>query len=112
VIDREGNSVRIICFDRNKIQSIIALHGADEHTLSHHSNGEYYGDGTLSLFDLFMAPVEKTGWMPIIKHKYTQKIATLDLYQNEQEAKCCYDRYASSYPDFVLICIKQITWEE
>lgn len=113
IINSNGQPVRIICFDRcvgDKSLPLVALH--NEHGCEvaryHFKNGcETCEDE----FNLFMAPVEKTGWIGIFERRVgdiCDRVCT-NIFNSESvlmsDIKCNWD-------DRKLICTKQITWEE
>lgn len=111
VINSNGHSVRIICFDRcvgDQSLSLVALH--NEHGCEvaryHFKNGcETCEDE----FDLFMAPVEKTGWITLYKCPITGRLFCTDPRKSPQES-LSEARHKLSNCEFIIT--KQITWEE
>lgn len=66
VVTRDGCSVRIVCTDaKDTDHPIVALvlkhNGKYEDLCTFTVNGEFYGDDEESDYDLFMAPVKKSG---------------------------------------------------
>lgn len=112
IINRKGNSVRILAFDRISIAGnypIVALHneinGEKEYLSEHGPHGTAIYD---SLYDLFMAPVEKTEWIAVIKHIETGEsfIGSISAGTEEELIR----GYESS--SYGIVCTKKITWEE
>ncbi len=65
VCTREGNSARIICFNRkSKYYPIVALISKDDHEDAHYftKDGKYLYEGNLHEFDLFMVPEHHVGY--------------------------------------------------
>lgn len=70
VCTREGNPVRIICFDRKNVKCpMIALidRGDSEDFVSYIIQGTFYNNGKEHKDDLFMASVKKEGWINLYK---------------------------------------------
>lgn len=90
VITRNGESVRIICTDRQgKDYPILALcYTSDgcENCFSFLPNGRRHGD-TDSCFDLFFSPEKYEGWVNVYKGNAYYYLGDIEIYSSESEAK-------------------------
>ncbi len=101
VCTREGNRVRIICFDAKGHQPIIGLetHPDGEETIeTYYSDGSFHDNREQSKGDLMMLPEKKEGWAVIYKD---------DLLRTEKEARELAEQSISE-----VIRIEKIEWEE
>lgn len=113
IVTREGNSVRIICTDRDhEDKPIVALVRDEEGEAvrTFHENGEcFWMDESPDPCDLFFAPETKTkkvGWMNVCKYgddKHFSLVGGVIHPTREQALTEC--------PDYVVDTI-QIKWEE
>lgn len=111
IFTRDGNSVRIICTDRNNkkypIVALAQIYGVEE-MYSYTEDGICLS-GTPSSRDLFFAPEPKTknvGWMNVCKYgddKHFSLVGGVIHPTREQALTEC--------PDYVVDTI-QIRWEE
>lgn len=113
IVTRDGDSVRIICTDRDDEDTpIIALvrHEGVEVVMDFSKNGEYFclNEGPCPC-DLFFAPEAKTkkvGWMNVCKYgddKHFSLVGGVIHLTREQAL--------TERPDYVVDTI-QIRWEE
>lgn len=113
IVTRDGDSVRIICTDRDDEDTpIIALvrHEGVEVVMAFSKNGEYFcmNEGPCPC-DLFFAPepkAKKVGWMNVCKYgddKHFSLVGGVIHPTREQALK--------ESPDYVVDTI-QIKWEE
>lgn len=104
VITRDGQSVRIVCWDRKETDyPIIALIGDKEDISSFTTDGRYIC-GELGPKDLFMASEKKEGWTNIYKIK--ERRYPDGFYTSEGEAKKCIN-LSSEY-----VATIKVEWEE
>lgn len=99
VCTRDGRNVRIICFDRKDVKSIVALveSSNDEREDVCCYNADGLNLNNPSVFDLMMLPEKKEGWVNVYKER---------VYDTKEEAvKAKYD--GATYVDTV-----NINWEE
>lgn len=98
VVDEEGNTVRILCFDRPSESSpLVAMNK----------------DGGVSVYDidgvgfshrkLYMAPVKRTGWLNIYRTSIEDPTAHM-MYNSEKKA------VERATPD--IVATAKIEWEE
>lgn len=113
IVTREGNSVRIICTDRdNEDKPIVALVRDEEGEAvrTFHENGEcFWMDESPDPCDLFFAPEPKTkrvGWMNVCKYGDNQHISLVGGVIHPTRETAMTER-----PDYVVDTI-QIRWEE
>ena len=106
VVTRNGNSVRIICWNVKSTFPIVALVSNDgEESLCHvRNNGTFYNKDTEHHFDLFMAPDIKTGWINIYYSDF-------DIYPGSVHPTKERAEQVIEGPDEKVATI-QITWEE
>lgn len=113
IVTREGDSVRIICTDRDDEDNpIIALvrHEGVEVVMAFSKNGEYFcmNEGPCPC-DLFFAPEPKTkkvGWMNVCKYGDNQHFSLVGGVIHPTREQALTER-----PDYVVDTI-QIRWEE
>ena len=113
IVTREGDSVRIICTDRDDEDNpIIALvrHEGVEVVMAFSKNGEYFcmNEGPCPC-DLFFAPEPKTkkvGWMNVCKYGDNQRLLSCGWCYPPTREQALTER-----PDYVVDTI-QIRWEE
>lgn len=107
VCNRDGNDVRIICFDsrNNSNNPIVALHteGDIEEIFFHDINGksQYF-----SRFDLFMKPQKREGWVNIYKDSNGAYKNSIIIHSSKEDAikeRCLIDD---------CIDTVKIEWEE
>lgn len=108
VIARNGEKVRILCFDRkNNYYPIIALTNSDngEEFDSFAIDGGFYSADRISHKDLVMAPVKKTGWINIY-HTMTsgRTISGMTIYETKE--------MAMANTQVEAVACTQIEWEE
>lgn len=107
VCNRDGNDVRIICFDsrNNSNNPIVALHteGDIEEIFFHDINGksQYF-----SRFDLFMKSEKKEGWVNIYKDSCGTYRNSILIHPSKGDA-IIERQYISNYIDTV-----KVEWEE
>lgn len=66
VVTRDGRDIRIICFDKKGKYPIVGLLEIlfdEESMLQFSEDGKYFGVADESIYDLFMEPVKKKGWV-------------------------------------------------
>lgn len=107
VCNRDGNDVRIICFDsrNNSNNPIVALHteGDIEEIFFHDINGKHQN---FSRFDLFMKSEKKEGWVNIYKDSCGTYRNSILIHLSKEDA--IKERYLiDNYIDTV-----KIEWEE
>lgn len=108
VCTREGEPVRIICYDRkNTKYPIMALidKGDSEDIVSYIRQGTFYSNGKEHKNDLFMAAVKKEGWINLYKEDGVTRTQSVKIYPSKEEALDCH------YPINYLTTVK-IEWEE
>lgn len=108
IVTRDGDSVRIICTDRDDEDTpIIALvrHEGVEVVMAFSKNGEYFcmNEGPCPC-DLFFAPEKKTGWINL--YDLRGKIVCGVVYASEKAARGQID------PNKSYITTIPIEWEE
>lgn len=113
IVTRDGNSVRIICTDRdNEDKPIVALVRDEEGEAvrTFHENGEcFWMDESPDPCDLFFAPEPKTkkvGWMNVCKYGDDQHFSLVGGVIHPTREQALTER-----PDYVVDTI-QIRWEE
>lgn len=103
VVTRDGNDVRIICFDRvcesGEVVALITHPNESEYVYSYNCQGESHG----SALELFMAPVKKEGWINIYRH-YSDNKEYVYVHSTEQAALEGASQNCSA--------TVKITWEE
>lgn len=111
IVTRDGNSVRIICTDRNNkkypIVALAQIYGVEE-MYSYTEDGIYLS-GTPSSRDLFFAPEPKTkkvGWMNVNKYGDDKHFSLVGGVIHPTREQALTER-----PDYVVDTI-QIRWEE
>lgn len=89
---RDGHEARIICFDREDENPIVALvkDADNEIILSYDNMGRYDNDGRECMCDLFMKSVKQERWINLYKDKDERLFPGLILFESGKEAK---DRY-------------------
>ena len=103
VVTRNGEPVRILCFDRKDNQCpIVGLVNSEygERMVSFTENGKYYSDAATHCNDLFMAPEKHEGWV-VIKDG---EIVDRTIYSNRKNAELDYEGEG--------IIVAKIEWEE
>lgn len=108
VCNREGNDVRIICFDkRSKYNTpIVALHGdfdGQEEVRVHRNDGSWASKE--SKHDLFMKGEKREGWVNIYKNTKYKDLCVPKIYPTKEEAYL--NRITIGY-----ITTTKIEWEE
>ena len=86
VCTRDGQPVRILCFDyKDNDYSIVGLisYGEYESVATFTEEGKMYRHNFSSDNDLFMAPVKHEGWINI----YPDNCTSSQIYPTEEEAK-------------------------
>lgn len=116
IVTRDGNSVRIICTDRdNEDKPIVALVRDEEGEAvrTFHENGEcFWMDESPDPCDLFFAPEPKTkkvGWMNVYKYGDDKQFSLVGGVIHLTREQALTER--PDYPDYVVDTI-QIRWEE
>lgn len=111
IVTRDGNSVRIICTDRNNkkypIVALAQIYGVEE-ICSYTEDGMYLSDKQSSR-DLFFAPEPKTkkvGWMNVCKYGDDKHFSLVGGVIHPTREQALTER-----PDYVVDTI-QIRWEE
>lgn len=111
LVTRDGNSVRIICTDRNNkkypIVALAQIFGVEE--MCSYTEDGIYLSGTPSSRDLFFAPVPKTkkvGWMNVCKYGDDKHFSLVGgvIHPTREEALKCKSEYS--------VDTIQIRWEE
>lgn len=106
VVTRNGNSVRIICTDRNANYPIVGLvkgYNGLERIESFNIDGKYSSDSSLKEKDLFFVPEKHEGWVNVCR--YNNGITSDGkIYNSIKDAM----ENANDY--FVSTC--KIKWEE
>lgn len=90
VITREGNPVRLVCFDMQRDQPILGLikNGTGkEEVNSWGSNGSYWHDNSGSGNDLLMAPEEITLWINLYKSGVSGTICAAVPFKSQEVAE-------------------------
>lgn len=108
VVTRNGNSVRIICTDRNADYPIVGLvKGCSglEKIESFDIDGKYSNDSSQEEKDLFFAPEKHTGWIVINKDSEGNAYVMTTIYDSKEKAEM--DTEAE---DNIGVC--KIEWEE
>ena len=107
VYNRDGNDVRIICFDKRSYRNypIVALHteGDIEEMFLHNINGKHQN---FSRFDLFMKSEKKEGWVNIYKDSNGAYKNSIIIHSSKEDAikeRCLIDD---------CIDTVKIEWEE
>nr|DAK52128.1 MAG TPA: hypothetical protein [Caudoviricetes sp.] len=112
VCTRDGHEARIICFDREGGNPIVALvKDADNETIFSYDNmGRYDNDGREYMCDLFMKTIKQEAWINLYKDKDERLFPELILFKSEKEAK---DRMESGEKSSRLYYkTVKIEWEE
>ena len=107
VCTRDGRPARIICFDRkSKKYPVLALVEKESIELPccYSEKGKY--DNVESIYDLFMSPEKKEGWINIY-NRLDGKVTGHCIYSSEEEAR----KNILGSKDVHLATIK-IEWEE
>lgn len=108
VCTREGEPVRIICYDRkNTKYPIMALidKGDSEDFVSYILQGTFYNNGKEHKDDLFMAAVKKEGWINVYSNGERACTHSADIHLSKEDALKCH------FPDTYVDTVK-IEWEE
>ena len=113
VINGKGQDVRIICIDRiSKFEDvpILALHKEidQEFCRAHSIDGRFLNTEGADDLHLFMAPVEKTEWIAVIKHTETGVSFRGSISAATEEELI--RKYEASI--YTIVCTKQITWKD
>lgn len=109
---RDGHEARIICFDREDENPIVALvkDADNEIILSYDNMGRYDNDGRERMCDLFMKAIRQEAWINLYKGKDGRLFPGLILFESEKEAK---DRMESGEKSGRLYYkTVKIEWEE
>lgn len=109
IITRDGRSVRIICTDRNWIDTthiiaLVTIENGVELTKSYSTEGRSIFGQDNGPDDLFFAPIKKEGWINLFKVNSTMTIG--EVYNTEEEAK------AAVVGSLVYISTVKVEWEE
>ena len=109
IITRDGRSVRIICTDRNWIDTthiiaLVTMENGVEITKSYSTEGRSIFGQDNGPDDLFFAPIKKEGWINLFKVNSTMTIG--EIYNTEEEAKSAIAK------SLVYISTVKIEWEE
>ena len=106
VVTRNGEPVRILCFDRKDNQSpIVGLVSREygEGLVSFTKDGKYFVNGATHCNDLFMAPEKHEGWVVIVgEDKFVLSEA---VYETREEAE-------EDCKDYAGITVVKVEWEE
>lgn len=108
VCTREGEPVRIVCYDRNNTKyPIMALidKGEYENYCSYTIEGKFSNNQEEIGNDLFMSPVKKEGWINVYKNGGKACTHSTDIHPSKEAAWNC--RCTEYYLDTV-----KIEWEE
>jgi len=100
VVTRDGRAVRIICFDalsKNPIKALVKTERGTEELIGYRLDGVYY-EGDQSIYDLFLAPIKKEGWMNV----YPDFRNTVYATKAEADKEAVFNR---------ISCVK-VEWEE
>jgi hypothetical protein len=106
VCNRDGQDVRIICYDKVGDFPIVALHkfsDGSENACDHCLNGKVTDSKHKYMGDLFMKPIKVTKWINIY-HKGKNDFVFYGFYDTEEEAK-------EGAADDVIRTVK-VEWEE
>lgn len=91
VCTRNGNPIRIICFDRNdtnyRIVALMKNEDGGENILTFNEKGKFHQTDLVSENDLFMLGEKKTGWINIYTGPDGDFIPSSTIYDNEHEAE-------------------------
>lgn len=92
VCTRDGNAVRIICFDARQSYPIVALvHGGgaddEEEVMQFSDTGLFNYHEPTHCNDLFMAPVKKTVWINLYSAGAHSPFPSDTTYESEEKAK-------------------------
>ncbi|MBS5626960.1 MAG: hypothetical protein KHW86_17270 [Porphyromonadaceae bacterium] len=108
VCTREGEPVRIVCYDRNNTKyPIMALidKGEYENYCSYTIEGKFSNNQEEIGNDLFMSPVKKEGWINLYKKDGVTRTESVNIYQSMEDAM------AMHTPNNYITTVK-IEWEE
>ena len=109
VCTREGEPVRIVCYDRNNTKyPIMALidKGEYENYCSYTIEGKFSNNQEEIGNDLFMSPVKKEGWINIYKELNSDHVFTSPVYKTLDEANEARDM------SDIFLGTSKIEWEE
>lgn len=109
IITRNGRSARIICTDRNWIDTkhiiaLVTMENGVEVTKSYNKSGKAVFETDYGPNDLFFAPNKKEGWVNMYKIRSGE--AKIDqIYNSKEEAE-------AGRKDANYILTAKIEWEE
>lgn len=89
IVTGKGKNVRIICTNRlSDTFPVVALvyNGADESIQGYTKDGKIMNKYPCFEYDLFFAPVKKSGWMNLYKIN-SEVVPGAKTYNTEEEAK-------------------------
>lgn len=86
---RDGHEARIICFDREDDNPIVALvkEAGDETIFSYNKKGRFSNDGRGCMCDLFMKAVKREAWINLYKDKDERLFPGLNLFESEKKQR-------------------------
>ena len=102
VVTRDGKKARIICFDLNNGEYVLVVAftpgNGREGIISTKKDGRHCTILDDSIYDLFMAPVKKEGWLNIYPNEKVEMWPTKDL--------------AGRNSDWNIVACVRVEWEE
>ena len=102
VVTRDGKKARIICFDLNNGEYVLVVAftpgNGREGIISTKKDGRHCTIFNDSVYDLFMAPVKKEGWLNIYPNEKVEMWPTKDL--------------AVRNSDWNIVACVKVEWEE
>ena len=105
VCTRDGRKARIICFDFQNENPIIALiqseDGKGEDIYEFKKDGKIYNNDLETVYDLMMLPEKHEGWVNIYKY-------STPVYESEEKAMSC----IGSEKRNEYVATVKISWEE
>lgn len=109
IITRDGRSVRIICIDRNWIDTkhilvLVTMENGVEVTKSYSRSGKSIFGRDYGPDDLFFAPIKKEGWVNMYK-TWSGATQIGQIYSSKEEAE-------AGRKDENYISTAKIEWEE
>ena len=109
VYTRDGRKARIICFDKEGEQPIVALikNNEEESIDTFFSNGHSISKTNEVAGDLMMLPEKKEGWVNVMEGNNGKSYVGNDIYTTEDKAKEGALRFTSKLIDTI-----KISWEE
>ena len=109
VCTRDGRKARIICFDKEGEQPIVALikNNEEESIDTFFSNGHSISKTNEVAGDLMMLPEKKEGWVNVMEGNNGKSYVGNDIYTTEDKAKEGALRFTSKLIDTI-----KISWEE